>query len=192
MHVRKRDRSTPAALRGWESVFTLWPIHKANVTVIIISTCDIISWISFYSFSWDISIHEWISQICLEFIRYIGSGDVSISFLCFFVSLMFRLCDKRFCDVSPTVEKSMAEVLVHSLWHRQTSTYGLPHIDAPDILKCLTDTLSLTQIKIMPIETGVKYIWTVRLDTGVAQMLGTLIPLWDIREKYRNLILHRL
>lgn len=36
--------------------------------------------------------------------------------------------------------------LLYSLWHKQTSTYALPHIDVPDILKCLTDTLSLPQI----------------------------------------------
>lgn len=36
--------------------------------------------------------------------------------------------------------------LLYSLWHKQTSTYALPHIDVPDILKCLTDALSLPQI----------------------------------------------
>lgn len=34
----------------------------------------------------------------------------------------------------------------YSLWHKQTSTYVLPHSDVPDILKCLTDALSLPQI----------------------------------------------
>lgn len=36
--------------------------------------------------------------------------------------------------------------LLYSLWHKQTSTYAVPHIDVPDILKCLTDALSLPQI----------------------------------------------
>lgn len=66
------------------------------------------------------------------------SSDHTASFLFFFVLQIFRprLSVKRQCDVSPAVEKtSLKFSLLYSLWHKQTSTYALPDIDVPDILK---------------------------------------------------------
>lgn len=63
--------------------------------------------------------------------------------------------------------------LLYSLWHKQTSTYALSDIDVLDILKCLTDILSLPQIfvwEIMPVsnivsrQQDMEYIWIDRLN----------------------------
>lgn len=77
----------------------------------------------------------------------------------FFISALYIFVPQLFCssDIQAKAGKrrrassslknpTLKFSLLYSLWHKQTSTYVLPHIDVPDILKCLTDALSPPQI----------------------------------------------
>lgn len=77
----------------------------------------------------------------------------------FFISALYIFVAQLFCSsdiqakagkrrrVSSSLKNPTLKFsLLYSLWHKQTSTYASPHIDVPDILKCLTDALSLPQI----------------------------------------------
>lgn len=107
-------------------------------------------------------------SLAFLFFRYFGQGFVL----------------KSYSDVSPAAETSIPEVLLYSLWHKQTSTYGFLHINVPDILKCLTDALSQPQILSEGMASRLcqlRQTWNIfGLDTDMAKCVATFIPHWDI------------
>lgn len=80
--------------------------------------------------------------------RFLSAYDAT-SFLCFFCFYRYRCQSLALKGCVMCLQQlknpSLNFGLLYSLWHKQTSTYALLHINVPDILQCLTDALSLPQ-----------------------------------------------